>query len=52
MLMIGIIGLALDLCFRRLERFGPFAGGSAMSLKRKIVVFGCGWLMLISALHA
>ena len=23
-----------------------------MSLKRKIVVFGCGWLLLISALHA
>jgi len=23
-----------------------------MSLKRKIVVFGCGWLVLISALHA
>ncbi|MGA2600969.1 MAG: ABC transporter substrate-binding protein, partial [Bryobacteraceae bacterium] len=23
-----------------------------MSLKRKILVFGCGWLLLISALHA
>jgi NitT/TauT family transport system substrate-binding protein len=22
-----------------------------MNLKRKIVVFGCGWLALISALH-
>jgi hypothetical protein len=52
MLTIGLIGLALDLGFRRCAISARFVGGSAMSLKRKIVIFGCGWLALISALHA
>jgi len=44
MLTIGLIGLALDLGFRRLRDIRSVRWGSAMSLKRKIVVFGCGWL--------
>ncbi len=36
MLMIGLIGLVLDRCFRRLEKSNRFDGDSAMSLKAKI----------------
>ena len=39
MLMIGLIGLALDFVFRRLEKHPRrFAGGSAMSLTRRAML--------------
>ena len=50
MLMIGLIGLALDICFRRLERFKSVRWGFRHAVLRpKSCYCALGWLVLISA---
>ena len=51
MLLIGVIGLSLDLASGGWRDSNPFDGGSAMSLKNKILWLAFGWLVLISAMH-